>query len=85
MHPQELRVGSLLNVVGGCRSVVFGIVCGAMLRLMAFVAVLIGVAIVAAFANISQGAEAATESALFALLSLQVGLCCGVRAACWPP
>jgi hypothetical protein len=62
---------------------VLGIACGATLRLMAFVVVLIGAAIIAAVAGVLQGAAAAALNTLFAVVTLQVGYAAGfvLRAA----
>jgi hypothetical protein len=59
---------------------VLGIICGATLRLMAFVTVLIGAAIIAALTGALQGVGAAALNVLFAVVSLQVGYAAGLVA-----
>jgi len=60
-----------------------GAACGATIRLMIFIGVLVGAALVAFIGTGSQGAAAALLNALIAIVTLQVGYAAGLvlRAA----
>ena len=62
---------------------VVGAVCGATVRLMAFVVVLLGAAAVAVVASFAQGLGGAVMNAVIAVIALQVGYAGGfvLRAA----
>jgi hypothetical protein len=55
-----------------------GIACGAILRLMAFVVVLFGAAIIAALVSVFHGIAAAALNAFFTVVSLQIGYAVGL-------
>lgn len=55
-----------------------GAVCGATIRLMMFIVVLLGAAAIAVAANLSHGVGAATLDAVVAVVLLQVGYVAGI-------
>jgi hypothetical protein len=57
---------------------ILGAICGASIRLMVFVVVLIGAAVIAAGASLGQGGGAALLHAVIAVVALQVGYVAGL-------